>query len=185
VMAVGVRGAARLEAIGHAPASVFQQPGSVSGLSATVETILLELDSWQRRHGLDRVVVVYNAETERKASSEVRHETLLPFDAVELARLAARPWPSRTLPVFDGEPGAVLSMLLRERLFIALMRAGASSLASEHATRLIAMQAADRNIADKLDEMEGDFRRERQDAITAELMDIVSAYETTSAGRAS
>ena len=183
LLAVGTRGAARLEADGHLPASIFPQPGSVSGLSQTVETVLLQLDAWRHQHGLDRAVVVYNAETERKGISEVRIETLLPFDAADLSRLAARPWPSRTLPVFDGEPALVLSTLLRERLFIALMRAGASSLASEHATRLVAMQAADRNIADKLDELEGDFRRLRQETITGEMMDIVTAYKSMQPAR--
>ncbi len=183
VLAVGTRGAARLEVEGHPPDCIFPQPGSVSGLSQTAETILLQLDTWQRQHDLDRAVVVYNAETERKGISEVRNETLLPLDPADLARLAARPWPSRTLPVFDGEPAAVLATLLRERLFIALMRAGACSLASEHATRLAAMQAADRNIADKLDELEGDFRRLRQETITDEMMDIVTAYKSMQPAR--
>ncbi len=184
LLAVGARGAQRLEAAGHRPEAIFAQPGSVSGLSRTVETILLQLDAWRRERALDRVAVVYNAETERKGISEVRRETLLPLAADDLASLAARAWPTHTLPVFDGEPQAVLSAFIRERLFIALMLAGASSLASEHATRLAAMQAADRNINDKLDELEGDFRRLRQETITEELMDIVTAYESaTGRGR--
>jgi F-type H+-transporting ATPase subunit gamma len=165
------------------PGTFFPQSGSVSGLSQTVETILLQLDAWRHERGLDRLVVVYNAETARKGVSAVHDETLLPLAPADLANLAARPWPSRSLPVFDGDGAAVLSTLMRERLFIALMRAGASSQASEHATRLAAMQAAERNIAEKLDELEGDFRRRRQETITAELMDIVTAYETTGARR--
>jgi len=183
LLAVGARGAQRLESAGHPPQALFAQPGSVSGLARTIETILLQLDAWQRERALDRVLVVYNAETERKDESEVRHETLLPMAPADLAALAGRDWPSRTRPLFDGEPGAVFEALVRERLFIALMLAGASSLAAEHATRLAAMQAADRNIDDKLEEMEGDFRRLRQETITEELMDIVTAYESATGRR--
>ena len=61
---------------------------------------------------------------------------------------------------------------------MALMRAGAESLAAEHATRLSAMQAAERNISDNVDELQGRFRHERQEAITNELMDIVAAYQS-------
>jgi len=183
LLAVGARGAQRLETAGHPPESVFAQPGSVSGLAGTIETILLQLDAWQRQRALDRVLVVYNAETGRKGESEVRHETLLPMAPADLAALTRRAWPSRTLPLFDGEPAAIFAALVRERLFIALMLAGASSLASEHATRLAAMQAADRNIDDKLEELEGDFRRQRQEAITEELMDIVTAYESANGRR--
>jgi len=183
LLAVGTSGAQRLETAGHVPEALFAQPGSVSGLARTIETVLLQLDAWQRQRAVDRVLVVYNAETGRKGESEVRHETLLPMAPADLAALAAREWPSRTLPVFDGEPAAVLAALVRERLFIALMLAGASSLAAEHATRLAAMQAADRNIDDKLEEMEGDFRRLRQENITEELMDIVTAYESATGRR--
>ena len=183
LLAVGARGAQRLETAGHLPQIVFAQPGSVSGLARTIETILLQLDAWQRESALDRVIVVYNAETGKKGESEVRHKMLLPMSPADLAALAARDWPSRTLPLFDGEPTPVFAALVRERLFIALMLAGASSLASEHATRLAAMQAADRNIDDKLEELEGDFRRRRQETITEELMDIVTAYESANGRR--
>jgi len=183
LLAVGARGAQRLEAAGHPPDSVFAQPGSASGLARAIETMLLQLDAWQRQRALDRVLVVYNAETGRKGESEVRHATLLPMAPADLSALAARKWPSHTLPVFDGEPAQVFAALVRERLFIALMLAGASSLAAEHATRLAAMQAADRNIDDKLEELEGDFRRRRQETITEELMDIVTAYESATGRR--
>jgi F-type H+-transporting ATPase subunit gamma len=73
---------------------------------------------------------------------------------------------------------ALLSSLVREHLFVSIFRAGAESMASEHATRLAAMQAAERNIGEHLDEMNGVFHRARQQAITEELLDIISGYET-------
>ena len=72
----------------------------------------------------------------------------------------------------------LFSALAREYLFANIFRSGAESLASEHATRLAAMQVALRNIEEHLEKMTADFRRKRQDAITSELLDIVAGYET-------
>ncbi len=40
------------------------------------------------------------------------------------------------------------------------------------------MQGAEKNIEDRKEELAGELRRVRQDAITGELLDIVSGYET-------
>ena len=74
-------------------------------------------------------------------------------------------------------PGQLLSWLIRQHLFATVYHVGAQSLASEHASRLASMQAAERNIAERLDELTAAYRRTRQDAITTELMDIVSGAE--------
>jgi F-type H+-transporting ATPase subunit gamma len=65
----------------------------------------------------------------------------------------------------------------RALLFVTVVRAAAESLASEHASRLAALQAAERSIAERLDELGGEFRRRRQAAITDELLDVVTGYE--------
>jgi len=179
VLVIGQRGAERLEAEGHEPHHVFMQAGSVSGLSQLVESILLTVDDWRERRGVVRVVTMFNFEPAR-GSIRPDTETILPVDRDELQRIAGRDWPSNQLPTFDGSADTVFSELIRERLYTALMRAGAESLAAEHAKRLSAMQAAERNITEKVEELESAFRRQRQDAITAELMDIVAAYESVS-----
>jgi len=179
ILAIGQRGAARLEAEGHMPDEVFMQAGSVSGLSKLVEAILVAVDDWRQRRGVERVVTMFNLEA-RRGTVRPTAETILPVDRGELRRIAGRDWPSNQLPGFDGSAEKVFSELIRERLYTALMRAGAESLAAEHAKRLSAMQAAERNITEKVDDLQAAFRRRRQDAITEELMDIVAAYESVS-----
>jgi len=179
ILAIGQRGAARLEAEGHAPDDVFMQAGSVSGLTQLVEAILVKIDDWRTRRDVEHVVTLFNFEA-RRGKIRPAVETILPVDREELQRIASRAWPSNQLPLFDGTAETVFPALIRERLFTALMRAGAESLAAEHAKRLSAMQAAERNITEKVEELQGAFRRKRQDAITDELMDIVSAYESVS-----
>ena len=67
--------------------------------------------------------------------------------------------------------------LIREYLFISLFRASAESLASENASRLAAMERADKNIKDLLEQLHGKFHRLRQSGIDEELFDVVSGFE--------
>ena len=72
---------------------------------------------------------------------------------------AGRP---KTLPEVMGGGTATLRALIREYLFISLFRACAESLASENASRLAAMQRADKNIDELLETLHGTFHRLRQ-----------------------
>ena len=67
--------------------------------------------------------------------------------------------------------------LVREYLFISLFRACAESLASENASRLAAMQRADKNIDELLEDLNQKFHRLRQSGIDEELFDVVSGFE--------
>jgi F-type H+-transporting ATPase subunit gamma len=77
---------------------------------------------------------------------------------------------------------ATLRALIREYLFISLFRACAESLASENASRLAAMQRADRNIDELLEQLKGTFHRLRQRGIDEELFDVISGFEALSKG---
>ena len=50
-------------------------------------------------------------------------------------------------------------------------------MASENASRLTAMQKAEENIEERLDNLNAQFNRQRQNAITEELLDIVAGFE--------
>ena len=70
--------------------------------------------------------------------------------------------------------------LIREYLFISLFRACAESLASENASRLAAMQRAEKNINELLEGLNRTFHRLRQSGIDEELFDVVSGFEALS-----
>jgi F-type H+-transporting ATPase subunit gamma len=57
------------------------------------------------------------------------------------------------------------------------MLAIAESLAAENASRMASMQAAERNIDERIQELHNQFHRQRQTSITAELLDIVGGFE--------
>jgi F-type H+-transporting ATPase subunit gamma len=96
---------------------------------------------------------------------------ILPLDPASLVRKNLIP------PLRHLAPDALLQRLADEYLFGEITRAVMESLASENGARLRAMEAANHNIGDKLD----GFRRKehtlRQEAITSELIDIVTGSE--------
>lgn len=76
---------------------------------------------------------------------------------------------------FIAEPSKedVIAELIPKSLHLKLFTALLDSLASEHAARIIAMQAATDNADDLLRELTLTYNKTRQQAITSELLDIV------------
>jgi len=70
-----------------------------------------------------------------------------------------------------------LQSVIHEYLFISLFRACAESLASENASRLAAMQRADKNIDELLGILNTTFHRQRQGNIDEELFGVVARFE--------
>ena len=76
-----------------------------------------------------------------------------------------------------GGGTVTLRALIREYLFVSLFRACAQSLANENASRLAAMQRADKNIDELLENLNVTFHRLRQ---SGKLFDVISGFEALS-----
>ena len=112
---------------------------------------------------------------------------LLPLDRRWQGKLAVRPWPTRNPPeVIEGVASA-LQAFIRGYLFVLLFQACAEFLASENASRLAAMQRAEKNIEEILADLTRTFHRMRQESIDEELFDVISGCEALliGAGKAS
>jgi F-type H+-transporting ATPase subunit gamma len=70
-----------------------------------------------------------------------------------------------------------LRHLADEYLFAEVTHAIMESLISENAARLRVMESADHNIGDKLEDMVRNEHTLRQEAITSELLDVVTGAE--------
>ncbi|MEA1053056.1 F0F1 ATP synthase subunit gamma [Lamprobacter modestohalophilus] len=156
----------------------MQVPSSAAGITAVVQRVLLRVDDW-RAQGVGRVELFHNRPSGRSGYAPTRQQ-LFPFDRERFQRFAQRPWPSRQLPQAMMPKPALLRHLLRQHYFFMLFRALAESLTAEHGGRLAAMQAAEKNIDERLEEVTGRFRRVRQEQITSELLDVVSGFEAVS-----
>ena len=181
VLAVGARVAATMEQENQVIEENFLVPGSASQITATVQQILLKVDEWREQAGVHDVYLFYNRHFERKGYQPTGFR-LLPLDLQRFRELEEEAWPSRSLPVFTMDRETLLRRLLHQYLFVSIFRACAESQASEHSSRLAAMQSAERNLDNRLEEVTMEFRRARQDAITSELLDVVVGFETVVEG---
>jgi len=152
----------------------FNMPTSISAITPFIQVLLETLDRRRTQEGLERVLLFYNRPLAGGFSPE--SEILLPVDLEKLRR-AGLTWQSRSLPTYTMAPDQLLSALLRQYFFVSLYRACALSLAAENTSRLAAMQAAEKNINERLDQLKTLFQQERQAAITEELLDIISGFK--------
>lgn len=176
LVVVGGRVAARLEAGGRRADTIHALPGSVEGLSRLVQTIIVEVDRWMQLERVGQVWLLHNRREGRNTAKPQAHR-LLPLPDSYLRKLSEADWPGRSLPLFRMDPDRLMSWLVQQRLFVVIYRALAEALASEHASRLAAMQAAERNIEERRDDLRQLYRLRRQETITRELLDLVSGYE--------
>lgn len=179
IFAIGMRAVAHLEESGQLVQDAMSMPVSLAGITPVVHTLVMRIDSWQQQQRLGRIVLFHNRLLSGTAYTP-QMVPLLPLDLRRFQHQVTMRWPSRSLPLYTMERGQLLASLLRQRLFVVLYRAFAESLASENASRLASMQAAERNIAERLEELQALFRYRRQHSITEELLDIVAGFEALS-----
>jgi F-type H+-transporting ATPase subunit gamma len=182
VWAVGERVQARVADAGLPLAGLFAVPSSVEGIAPLVAQIQIETESHVIQDQ-DACVYVFHNRPRSGESYEPVTQRLLPLDAQWRRDLVESRWPSANLPEVMGGGTATLRALIREYLFISLFRACAESLAGENASRLAAMERADRNINELLEDLRGAFRRLRQSGIDEELFDVIAGFEALIGGR--
>jgi F-type H+-transporting ATPase subunit gamma len=136
--------------------------GGVLGVTRKVAERLADIPTADVVHGGYR----------RGGSFEAEARSILPLDPDLLARSARR-----SPPLHHLGRETLLRQLASEYLFAEITRAVMESLASENGARLRVMENADRNIGDKLDHLRREENAVRQEAITAELLDIVTGSE--------
>ena len=179
VWAVGERVQERLRDAGLELVGAYAVPGSVEGIAPLVAQILIDIEARRSQSGVHQLRQVHVFHNRPLAASlyEPVSQRLLPLDAAWQQKLAAVPWPGQMLPEVLDHGATTLRALIREYLFISLFRACAESLASENASRLAAMERADRNILDLLEQMHSRLHRLRQSSIDEELADVTAGYE--------
>jgi F-type H+-transporting ATPase subunit gamma len=179
VWAVGERVHARLADAGLPLMGLFPVPNSVKAITPLVGQIQIESESHRDKGEYSRLYVFHNRPYSGSLYEPVSLR-LLPLDAEWQQGLAQVRWPTGNLPEVLCGGTATLRALIREYLFISLFRACAESLASENASRLAAMQRADKNIDELLEDLKGKFHRMRQSGIDEELFDVISGFEALS-----
>lgn len=180
VWAVGERVYEHL-AEAHLPlAGLLPVPNSVQAITPLIGRILIEMAG---QHDATRGTPLWVFHNRPLAGSlyEPAAQRLLPLDRQWYESVTRIRWPTANRPEILGDAFSTLRAIVREYLFISLYRACAESMASENASRLAAMNRADKNIGDMLERLLGEFHQLRQSGIDEELFDVISGFEALSA----
>ncbi len=182
VWAIGERMAASLSEVGLPVIGVFSVPNSVQAITSLVGQIQVEVQAHRDSAEYPEVHVFHNRQG-AGAGYRTARQRLLPLDDRWRDDLLAKPWPGPHAPEVIESGSWALPALIREYLFVSLFRACAESLMSENASRLAAMQRAQKNIDKRVAQLGQTFNRMRQSAIDEELFDVISGYESLSTQR--
>ena len=137
---------------------------------------------------VDRVDVFYNGFVSA-LTQEVTRETLLPLQEASIfeeedeegegdeAKDGSGSGHS-ALVEYEPDPEDILQRLVPEYVQISIYRALLESTASEHGARMTAMRNASENAGDLIKDLTLQFNRERQAAITQEIMEVVAGAES-------
>ena len=119
----------------------------------------------------DQVILVHNG-YKNKIVQEMKVNTLLPLQVEELASKDE---------ILDIEPKddeeKVLAELVQKYVEFSQFFALLDSLAAEHSARMQAMDAATNNASEKVKELTLAYNKARQEAVTTELIEIISGME--------
>ena len=131
------------------------------------------MDKFERGE-VDRVELLYN-HFKNTATQILTREVYLPFDASpKQGDDESRKHPQDVDYILEPSREELLATLLPKVLRLKLYTVLLDSNASEHAARTMAMQIATDNADDLLQELTLMYNKTRQQAITNELLDIVS-----------
>ena len=177
--AVGQKISGSLSDMGHESGEQFSVPGSLARINDEVQNVVQEIESWRTSKNMEQFYVSHNMLSSGGGYDQVFYR-LLPLDREWAGHYKDQKWPAPCIPMVGLPHDEMFSHLVRQYLFVSFYRAFAQSLASENAARLIAMQAAEKNILELEEKLQASFREQRQAGITNELFDIISGFEALS-----
>jgi len=177
MLTVGERVEGHLTDAGLQITARFPVPNSIAAITGLVGRILSEIETMR---GSVSHVFLFHQRPRTASVYEPVIQRLLPLDDAWQQGLSGIPWPTRSLPEIICTLDSTVKALVREYLFISLFRACAESLASENASRLVAMRRAEKNIEELLSDLNQNFHRLRQNNIDEELFDVIAGYESLS-----
>ena len=106
-------------------------------------------------------------------TQEVQGQQIIPAPVTENATTET----SDVVYEYEPDEEEILAELLPRNLSVQIFRALLENSASEQGARMSAMENATRNAGEMIDKLTLQYNRERQAAITSELIEIISGAE--------
>jgi len=174
IWVIGERMHSRLIEVDLPVVKLYSVPSAVKAITPLIGRILIDSQ-------MSPLYVFHNRPL-KGATYEQTHQRLLPLDESWIREMTRPSWITDQLPEVMGNHTQTLRALVREYLFVSLFKACAESLAAENASRLAAMQRAEKNIDEMLGELQHSYHQLRQNSIDEELFDIISGFEALQGG---
>jgi len=123
----------------------------------------------------DKIILIHNGYV-NMILQEVKEQQLLPVDtaSLEITDSVAM----SELEVEPDDDDTLLDALVKKYIDYTMYYALLDSLAAEHSARMQAMDAATNNAGDMVKSLKVKFNKARQEAITTELIEIISGMES-------
>jgi F-type H+-transporting ATPase subunit gamma len=169
VFLLGSRGILLAAAQGIAPvwqSTMATEPGGISGVCMRLSDALYERMTSQQIRRAEVVFPIWSGSD----GMRVACQSLLPLDLARFARARNGMPPMATLP-----PEVLLVSLAEEYVFASLCEAAMHAFLAENEARAAAMVRAHGKVQDMLDDLMLTEHRVRQEAITAELLELAAA----------
>jgi len=175
IWTVGVRVPLLLKDMGMLVTKEFNLPNSINAITSLIGSILVEVEKNRESGSIDEYYLFHN-HLVNEGSYEQEKLRLFPLDEKWIQEKSQLKWPTKKQPEVIGDGGELIHRLIREYLFVTLYKTCTESLASENLSRLNAMQRAEKNIEELLEEIGHTYHRLRQSSIDEELFDVVSGF---------
>ena len=123
----------------------------------------------------DRIILVHNGYV-NMISQQIREDQILPIDINKVG--TAEVESKSELEIEPDDDNTLLVALVKRYIEYSMYYALIDSLAAEHAARMQAMDAATTNAKEMVKTLSIKYNKARQEAITTELIEIISGMES-------
>lgn len=166
--AIGNKALAFFKRFGGNIVSQTTHIGDSPSINELIGSMKVMMDAYEEGK-LDRLFVVYN-DFVNTMSQEPTIQQLIPAHVESPDEQLAGHWDY----IYEPESGPVMDALLTRYIEAEVYRAVVENIASEQASRMVAMKAATDNAGSLIDELQLVYNKARQAAITQEISEIVS-----------
>lgn len=172
IFPIGKRISQAVKKMGFSVDETFDEMVEKPGYKASQE-LAVRLMEMFRVHEIDKVELIYH-HFKSKSSQILIEKPFLPIELDSFGEMPDGGMSSLNLNyLVEPDRISILNELIPKVICLKLYTALLDSVASEHAARTIAMQTATDNADDLLQELNLQYNKSRQQAITNELLDII------------
>ncbi len=172
IVVSGTKGFDEARARGLPVMLTLNSPVSIDAVDIKVMNLTTELFHLYQEGRFQQLYLLF-AYHRKKGDYLVVRQRVLPPPLKKIMKKAR----TKRAPMIYMEPDEIMKELFKQFLSVSLYKAFVESLASENASRLLSMERASKSIEEKFSDLAELYNYLRQEEITNETIEIISAFE--------